>query len=148
MTSTMRCAVPKAFRIDTCLVPRPTTTRLGTVWLAITLTFDVAGAGRPAGQTDTKLVAVGCVTVTFSATAVAPAGTPPAPATVRLRISPGPSTAPPRPPRVSTSRMGTSPSKPSENHPITSTMTWAVPKALRIDTWREPSPTMTRLATV
>ena len=74
MTSTMTCAVPKAFRIDTCLVPRPTTTRLGTVWLAITLRFDVAGTGRPAGQTDTKLVAVGCVTVTFSADGGRPGG--------------------------------------------------------------------------
>src|SRR5262245_38635620 len=62
-------------------VPSFDTTRLATVKFCTKLRFDAVGRGEPHGNTVTKPGRVGSVTVTFSATDVALAGTPARPAT-------------------------------------------------------------------
>ena len=70
--------------------------------------FDVSDIGVPVGQTVTKLVAVTCVAVTFSTTAVAVEGTPPRPVTwsVTGLTEPTGCCGAPVPLRVSSSRSG------------------------------------------
>src|SRR5664280_648835 len=81
------------------------------VWPATKLRLEAVGRDMPPGYTVRKLAAVGLVTVTFRATAVAPAGRP---GTVRVRTLPAPSLAwgAPRPVRVSNARAGAVPVKP------------------------------------
>ena len=74
-------------------MPTPTTTRLGTVCPAAQLRFDASGRVSPAGQTVRKPAPTVFVTVTFSATADAFAGTLP-PVTVRLSDPPAASRCP------------------------------------------------------
>ena len=50
-----------------------------TVWPGRKFTFEAVGTGEPEGQTVRYPGAVGSATVTLSATATAPAGTPPTP---------------------------------------------------------------------
>src|SRR5215218_2656611 len=107
-----------------------------TVWPGTALTFDAVGIGDPAGHTVRYVVAV------------APAGTP-AGARSRVRPSPAWKVAPPRPARVSITRLGTMGVNPLEYQPVTSTSTWASPARLKRSTWPPvPSPTVTMLATV
>ncbi len=75
---------------------------------AVMLRFDVSDIGVPVGQTVTKLVAVTCVAVTFSTTAVAVEGTPPRPVTWSVTGLPEPTgcCGAPVPLRVSSSRSG------------------------------------------
>ena len=75
---------------------------------AVMFRFDVSDIGVPVGQTVTKLVAVTCVAVTFSTTAVAVDGTPPRPVTWSVTGLPEPTgcCGAPVPLRVSSSRSG------------------------------------------
>ena len=90
------------------LAPSGTTTRLGAVFPGTKLRFD-AGLGRatPDGQTVAKPAAVGLVSVTFNATAVAFPGTP---GTARSRVCPADHGVenPPVPTRESRMRLGLS----------------------------------------
>src|SRR5664280_1544678 len=103
------------------------------VWPATKLRLEAVGRDMPPGYTVRKLAAVGLVTVTFRATAVAPAGRP---GTVRVRTLPAPSLAwgAPRPVRVANARAGAVPVKPppvpGAKEPRTSAMTSTVPAAL------------------
>ena len=60
----------------------------GVVILGCKLRFEAVGLVLPAGQTVTKLAAVGLTAVTVNATAPASVGTPARPLTVTLVIDP------------------------------------------------------------
>src|SRR6516162_1240266 len=110
-------AVPAKLNSDTRpSAPTPTVTMFGTV-PTMAFTLDESGCGVPFGQSVTYVDAVGFTTVTFSATAPAPAGTPPAPATATWRVSPGPRRTPHAPDRVSMMRAGATAWKPSVYQP-------------------------------
>src|ERR1700680_1718434 len=97
-------------------LPTCTTTRLATVCPPTKFRSDALGLPVPLGQTVRTLGAVGPVTVTLITTAFGGvddpiAGTPPPPATVTTMVAPDP-TRPPMPPvplRVSTMRVGETP---------------------------------------
>ncbi len=78
------------------------------VWPVLKFRLDAVGAAFPVGKTVRWPSLCGLATVTLSATALAPAGTPRLPAILVLKI-PYPATWPlrvPRPVRVSTNRSG------------------------------------------
>src|SRR5262249_41043297 len=95
--------------------PGPIRTRLGMISPATKLRFDASGCEAPHGNTVTKPGPTPLVAVTFNATAVASAGTPPRPVTCSCSTPPPGILPPPAsspsivglPARVSSNRAGT-----------------------------------------
>ena len=89
-TSTITWLLPAALKIRTLLADATVAvTCWATVWPAVKFRFDVVD-GVASGCTVRCPLAVGPVTVTFSATATASAGTPAMPRTGTCRNCPGP----------------------------------------------------------
>src|SRR4051794_21909984 len=113
MTWTLPTALAK-LTLPALVPPMPilAVTRFGTVWFGAKFRFDAVGAVVPAGKTVRKEALLPSVTVTFMTTATALVGTPvDAPVTIRSRVLAavsGVDAHPPRPPRESRMRAGTS----------------------------------------
>src|SRR5262249_22813662 len=99
-TSKTTSTLPAWLKMLTCpLLPRATSTRLGTVRPGVQLRLETVGWGGPTGQMLRKLEAVVSVTVTLRNTAETSAvGTPPRPATWTLSVPLGPMGATGTPP--------------------------------------------------